>query len=149
MPKNKGKGGKKFRKSKKDQDFSVKRPLILKEDGQEYAQVLKMCGDGRCKCFCFDGKERMCIIRGNMRRKVWIMADNIVLVSIRDFQDDKADIILKYSDDDAKQLRRKGFIADNIKSGGVLQEVEVEKNEDMFDDIEFDNDLGEDDIDNL
>jgi translation initiation factor 1A len=38
MPKNKGKGGKNRRRGKNENE-GAKRELILKEDGQEYAQV--------------------------------------------------------------------------------------------------------------
>lgn len=43
MPKNKGKGGKNRRRGKNEND-NEKRELNFKEDGQEYAQVVKMLG---------------------------------------------------------------------------------------------------------
>jgi len=46
MPKNKGKGGKSRRRGKGD-NGDDKRELVFKEDGQEYAQVLTMLGNGR------------------------------------------------------------------------------------------------------
>ena len=55
MPKNKGKGGKNFKKGKKRDEGETRRDLIFKEDGQEYAQVLKMLGDGRLALQCYDG----------------------------------------------------------------------------------------------
>ena len=39
MPKNKGKGGKNRRRGKNENE-GAKRELILKEEGQEYAQVI-------------------------------------------------------------------------------------------------------------
>ena len=42
MPKNKGKGGKNIKRGKKEADDD-KREIIFKEDGQEYALVLRMC----------------------------------------------------------------------------------------------------------
>ena len=36
----------------------------------EYAQVLKMLGNGRLEAFCFDGTKRLCHIRGKLRKKV-------------------------------------------------------------------------------
>jgi initiation factor 1A len=44
--------------------------LIFKEDGQEYAQVTKMLGNGRLEALCFDGTKRLCHIRGKLRKKV-------------------------------------------------------------------------------
>merc|ERR1711998_20549 len=70
MPKNKGKGGKSRRRGKNEGDD--KRELVFKEDGQEYAQVLTMLGNGRLEAQCFDGVKRMCHIRGKMRKRVWV-----------------------------------------------------------------------------
>jgi translation initiation factor 1A len=54
-----------------------------------------MLGNGRCDCMCIDGVKRLCHIRGKMRKRVWIATGDIVLISLRDFQDEKADIITK------------------------------------------------------
>ncbi len=43
---------------------------MFKEDGQEYAQVVKMLGNGRLEAYCFDGVTRLCHIRGKLRKKV-------------------------------------------------------------------------------
>ena len=44
MPKNKGKGGKNRRRGKNENE-QTKRELDLKEEGQEYAQVMKILGN--------------------------------------------------------------------------------------------------------
>jgi translation initiation factor 1A len=67
--------------------------LEFKEEGQEYAQVVKMLGNGHCECFCFDGVTRLGHICGKMQKKVWIPAGDIVLVGKRDFQDEKVNIV--------------------------------------------------------
>lgn len=41
----KGKGGKNRRRGKNEGE--VKRELVIKEEGQEYAQVIRMLGNGR------------------------------------------------------------------------------------------------------
>ena len=53
MPKNKGKGGKNRRRGKNENE-ETKRQLEFKEPGQEYSQVVRMLGNGRCECYCFD-----------------------------------------------------------------------------------------------
>ena len=42
------------------------------------------------ECYCFDGVTRLGHIRGKMRKKVWVSAGDIVLVGLREYQDDKA-----------------------------------------------------------
>ena len=107
MPKNKGKGGKNRRRGKNENE-GMKRELVFREDGQQYAQVTKMLGNGRLTAMCFDGVERLCHIRGKLRKKVWIAQSDIVLVGLRDYQDAKADVILKYSPDEARNLKSYG-----------------------------------------
>lgn len=89
--------------------------MIVKEEGQEYGQVLRMLGNGRLEAYCFDGKNRLCIIRGKMRKKSWVANGDIVLLGLRDFEDDKADIILKYSADEARRLKANGELPDNTQ----------------------------------
>lgn len=40
----------------------------------EYAQVLRMLGNGRLEAHCMDGVKRLCHIRGKMRKKVRLPA---------------------------------------------------------------------------
>merc|ERR1719215_181756 len=114
MPKNKGKGGKNRRRGKNDNEEN-KRELEFKEDGQEYAQVLRMLGNGRLEAYCFDGVTRLGRIRGKMRKKVWVGVGDIVLVGLRDFQDGKADIIHKYNADEARNLKAYGELPENAR----------------------------------
>ncbi|KAI9223120.1 hypothetical protein BC828DRAFT_355252 [Blastocladiella britannica] len=132
MPKNKGKGGKTRRRGKNEAD-GVKRELVFKEDGQEYAQVLKMLGNARIEVQCFDGEKRLGTIRGKMRKKVWINVGDIVLVGLRDFQDEKCDVIQKYSVDEARNLKAYGELPDTAK---INENDAPEEGDDI--DFEFD-----------
>jgi translation initiation factor 1A len=133
MPKNKGKGGKNRRRGKNENE-GLKRELVFKEDGQEYAQVTKMLGNGRLEAMCFDGTKRLCHIRGKLRKKVWINQSDIILIGLRDFQDAKADVILKYSADEARNLKSYGEFPESVKINEI---VDLGAGE-MDDDIEFD-----------
>jgi len=63
-----------------------------------------------------DGKKRMGTIRGAMRNRVWINAGDIILLGLRDFGDDlKSDVIMKYFDEEAKELQELGELPDHIK----------------------------------
>ncbi|XP_040087122.1 eukaryotic translation initiation factor 1A, X-chromosomal-like [Oryx dammah] len=113
MPKNKGKGGKNRRRGKNENE-SEKRELVFKEDEQECAQVIKMLGNGRLEAMCFGGGKRLCHIRGKLR-KVWINTSDTLLVGLRDYQDNKADIILKYNADEARTLKAYGELPEYVK----------------------------------
>ena len=56
-----------------------------------------MLGNGRLEASCFDGEKRLAHIRGKLRKKVWINQGDIILLSLRDYQDEKGDVIMKYS----------------------------------------------------
>lgn len=114
MPKNKGKGGKNRRRGKNDNE-AEKRELLYKEEGQQYAQVLRMLGNGRLEAHCFDGVKRLCHIRGKMRKRVWINSGDIILVSLRDYQDSKADVIARYTPDEARSLKTQGELPETAK----------------------------------
>ncbi|KAI8092610.1 eukaryotic translation initiation factor 1A, Y-chromosomal [Halteromyces radiatus] len=137
MPKNKGKGGKNRRRGKNENEDN-KRELDFKEEGQEYAQVVKMLGNGRLEAQCFDGVKRLAHIRGKMRKKVWINQGDIILLSLREYQDDKADVIQKYTPEEARQLKSYGELPDTTK----INENETFGGEEE-DEIEFDFDIDE------
>ena len=113
MPKNKGKGGKNRRRGKGE--TVVKKELILREDGQMYAQATKMLGNGRLIAMCEDGKERLCHIRGKMRKKVWIVAGDLILVGLREYEDAKCDAIGKYNADQVRALKEGGYLPEGFK----------------------------------
>ncbi|XP_008945308.1 PREDICTED: eukaryotic translation initiation factor 1A, Y-chromosomal, partial [Merops nubicus] len=137
---NLGKGGKNRRRGKNENE-SEKRELVFKEDGQEYAQVIKMLGNGRLEALCFDGVKRLCHIRGKLRKKVWINTSDIILVGLRDYQDNKADVILKYNADEARSLKAYGELPEHAK----INETDTFGPGDD-DEIQFD-DIGDDDED--
>ena len=136
MPKNKGKGGKNRRRGKNENDYE-KRELVFKEDGQEYGQVMKMLGTGHVEALCFDGVTRVCHIRGKMRKKVWINQSDIILIGLRDYQDGKGDVILKYTSDEARNLKAYGELPDHAEVGGS-------KHVDLDEQIQFGDNLDED-----
>lgn len=114
----KKKGGKSKRRGKTTRD-SFKKDLTFKVFGQEYAQIVKMLGNGRVQLMCFDGKTRLGIIRGALRKRVWMSVGDIILIGLRDFQDSKADILAKYSMDEARQLKGLGELPVTAKIGDV------------------------------
>ncbi|CAN0476048.1 unnamed protein product, partial [Phaeothamnion confervicola] len=61
----------------------------IHDSGSNRYQVVRMLGNGRCECYCYDGVTRLAHIRGKMRKKVWVSAGDIVLVGLRTYQDDK------------------------------------------------------------
>ena len=65
---------------------------------------MRLLGNGRVECNCFDGVKRMCTIRGKLRNRVWMNPGDIILVSLREFGDEKADVMHKYYAEEAYEL---------------------------------------------
>jgi len=73
--------------------------------------AVRLLGFDRVLVKCQDGHERLCRIRGKMKRRVWIREGDVVLVSPWDFQSDKrGDIIWRYTRGQADWLRKSGYI---------------------------------------
>lgn len=133
-------GGKKFKKKKNNGvSNDVERPLVLKVDGEEYAQVVRLLGSCRLEAKCLDGKTRLCHIRGTMRKKVWIQVNDLVLVSLREYEDNKADVIYKYVPKEIKKLKDNGEIPDTLAINDVAA---GEKEDDIG--FQFENSESED-----
>lgn len=116
------------RKFKSAHGNSFRREIIFKEMGQEYALVTKMLGNGHCECQCYDDVVRLGNIRGKLRKRVWISVGDVVLCGLRDYQDEKVDIIHKYTPDEVHNLKTMGEIP--------LEEAEREKDNIMVDEEE-------------
>ena len=96
------------RKVKSEEELKV---TVLPVANDVMGVAEKMLGFDRILVRCQDGKERLCRIRGKMKRRMWIRQGDIVLVSPWDFQSDKrGDIIWRYKRNQAEWLRRKGYL---------------------------------------
>ena len=85
--------------------------LVVPSANDILGVAIKLLGFDRVLVKCQDGKERLCRIRGKMKRRVWIREGDVVLVSPWDFQTDKrGDLIWRYTKAQAEMLRKKGYI---------------------------------------
>ena len=87
-----------------------RRDLRMPDDGEVFAEVTDMLGANRVTVRCADGVERTARIPGRMQKRVWIREDDLVLVEPWDWQDEKADIVHRYEQSEADQLRNEGHI---------------------------------------
>ena len=85
---------------------------------------------------------------------------DIILVGLRDYQDEKADVILKYMADEARSLKSYGELPDNIRVNEGDTFNDEENNDEYFDfddtddrqeaeDIDGDLGLGDLDVDDI
>jgi len=135
------KGGNKTKKQKKVTDHEDNRQIILKdiEQMQEYAQIVKPFGNGRFEANCFDGKTRLAHARGNLKKKkMFVKTGNVVLISLREFENAKCDILAIYNQKEIKELKKLGEIPGNITEDAGAEEV-VDDGIDFVEDEEEEN----------
>lgn len=147
MPKNTGPGGKKFKKIKHNLEAG-KRPMIYAEDDQKYALVTKLLGNGRVNVTFIREKvgqiETLAIIRGTLRKKKqWVKVGNYILISERDYEKEKVDVIHVYNEGEMNELKKKGLINESLanlkdSSGEKIKDDEFNDFIDMDDEPELD-----------
>jgi translation initiation factor 1A len=85
--------------------------MVLPSANDVLGIAVKMLGGERILVKCQDGKERLCRIRGKLKRRVWVREGDIVLVSPWDFQSDtRGDIFWRYRQNQSDWLRNKGYL---------------------------------------
>jgi translation initiation factor 1A len=127
------------------------RDLEFKQEMEEYAKVTALMGDRKIGVKLPDGTETLGIIPGKYRKGrgrrqgMWIAVDDVVLVSYRDYQDGKMDVLHKYTDGEVKNLiqyceipsifgKSAALMDENIPDDGIVFEDETAGEID-FDDI--------------
>ena len=158
MPNNKG--GKKYKRNKNQVQENKNTRFKDEDQLQEYAQITKCLGNCRFEVMCFDGKSRLAIMCGKMKKRSFVNQGEIVLVSLRDFQDSKCDIIDKYKSSDVQKLKQKKLIPDFIKLDdnkhesddedqdlgfSFTMEIPLSEEEEEFEDEESDDESESDD----
>ena len=85
--------------------------MVLPSANDVLGVATKLLGFDRVLVKCQDGRERLCRIRGKMKRRVWIRVGDVVLVSPWDFESDRrGDLFWRYTRAQAEDLRRRGYI---------------------------------------
>jgi translation initiation factor 1A len=140
MPPNK-KGGKNYKKGKHSDDTPI---VYEKEEDQMYGRILKVLGNCNVLVFCNDGRERICHIRGSLKKKkIWINTGDIILLSIRDFGKEevgkmgRGDVCNKYEQSAALKLRQKDPSI-NPKLFNNIETLGSEDRKNVIDDEGFD-----------
>lgn len=90
--------------SESDQIGRIKLPRGVEVIGR----VVQMMGFGKMTVKCTDGKIRLCRIPGRFRNRLWIRVNDMVLVKPWELaEDEKGDIIYRYSKAQSQWLERK------------------------------------------
>lgn len=83
MPKN-VKGGKAYKRMKQGTDDGRDAIECDHEEGQQYGRILRNLGGMNMIVYCNDEHERMCHIRGGIKKSCRLQEGDIVVISLRD-----------------------------------------------------------------
>ncbi len=95
-------------------------PVPNKNNGEMYGIVDKMLGAARMVVMCEDGRSRQSRVPGKIKKRVWIKEGDLVIVKPWSFQDEKADIVYRYSSTQASYLSRNKLLPEIIDIFGKV-----------------------------
>tara|TARA_B100001989_G_scaffold208719_1_gene157698 strand:- start:1221 stop:1814 length:594 start_codon:yes stop_codon:yes gene_type:complete len=136
----------------------IRVPLPNRKVNEMFAIADQMLGGRRVRAICEDGEVRISRIPGKMRRRQWVREEDLIVVQPWEYQDDRANVITRYSKTQAMYLSRKGQLPpivdvfgsgeDSIEIGdesGIFEsssevdEIESEEEDDVDDMFSSDN----------
>jgi translation initiation factor 1A len=115
----------------------------LNPNYEEYAYVKKMLGNCRIQVITSSGIDAIGIIRGSLRKfskRVLIEKGDIVVVSKREYQDNKVDIVHKYNVDQVQCLiaeKKLSEILCNYYNNMATSSDDIKSNDDNY--VDFGN----------
>jgi translation initiation factor 1A len=72
--------------------------------------ITQRVGGSRMFVSCMDGKTRNCRVPGRLRRGLWLRESDVVIVEPWEFDDEKGDILYKYSKTAIEKLKKQGLL---------------------------------------
>ena len=116
---------KKAGKNTKTKNVVQEKRNLIKPDlnCQVFGTLTKTLGSRFFDVNCLDGKQRRCKVRSKRLR---VKQDDVVIVSLRDFDDKNADIIHKYNPEEVRELQRIGSLPNGESLGIKLDEHKVD-----------------------
>lgn len=74
----------------------------------------QLLGASKIKVMCADGKSRIGRIPGKLKKRMWIREGDLLIIRPWEFQDEKADILFRYTRTQASYLSRRKAIPEAI-----------------------------------
>jgi len=88
--------------------------LPKKRENELFAIADRLMGGSRINVICEDGKSRMARIPGKMKRRARVRAGDLLIIKPWNIQNEKADIVFRYSRTQAITLSRRRLLPEEI-----------------------------------
>ena len=116
----------------------IRVPLPNRKVNEMFAIADEILGGRRIRAVCEDGLSRISRIPGKMRRRQWVREGDLIVVQPWDFQDEKANVCMRYTKTQSLYLSRKGALPEIVDLFGLSEErtnLEEDISENIDDDI--------------
>ena len=104
----------------------IRVPLPNRKVNEMFAIADQILGGRRVRAVCEDGESRLARIPGKMRRRQWVREGDLIVVQPWDFQDEKANVCMRYTKTQSLYLSRKGVLPEIVDLFGMTNLEEVE-----------------------
>lgn len=105
----------KFNKASANPDDQITKVIMPnKRKGEMFGIVEKLSGGSHLTVMCEDGFTRASRIPGKMKKRMWIREKDLVIVKPWQFQNEKADIVYRYTQTQANYLSRNSVLPEII-----------------------------------
>ena len=84
------------------------------KQGEIFGIADQLLGASRIKVMCADGKSRLGRIPGKLKKRMWIREGDLVVVRPWEFQNEKCNILHRYTKTEASYLSRRGVVPKSI-----------------------------------
>ena len=116
----------------------IRVPLPNRKVNEMFAIADQILGGRRVRAVCEDGDSRLARIPGKMRRRQWVREGDLIVVQPWDFQDEKANVVMRYTKTQSLYLSRKGVLPDIVDLFGMSEDIsEVTETSEEVETIEY------------
>ena len=103
----------------------IRVPLPNRKVNEMFAIADQILGGRRVRSVCEDGETRLSRIPGKMRRRQWVREGDLIVVQPWEFQDEKANVCMRYTKTQSLYLSRKGVLPEIVDLFGMSQDEEM------------------------
>ena len=116
----------------------IRVPLPNRKVNEMFAIADQILGGRRVRSICEDGETRLSRIPGKMRRRQWVREGDLIVVQPWEFQDEKANVCMRYTKTQSLYLSRKGVLPEIVDLFGMSRDEEMPEMDEFQEDTDQD-----------
>ena len=109
----------------------IRVPLPKRKVNEMFAIADQILGGRRVRAVCEDGETRLSRIPGKMRRRQWVREGYLIVIQPWEFQDEKANVVMRYTKTQSLYLSRKGVLPEIVDLFGMSQDEDITETEEQ------------------